>query len=273
MQGIVFPDISPIALSLGSLDIYWYGIAYVASIILGWWYARYLVRKKDVGVNAKKLDDFIIWATIGVIVGGRLGHVVFYHPLEYLAHPWEILYFWHPGRSFHGGLLGVIFAGGWFCWRRGVPFLALGDIVCSVVPIGLFFGRIANFINAELYGRVTDVPWGVIFPYAGSLPRHPSQLYEAALEGILLFLALFILERKTKIRYARPGLMTALFLIGYGLTRVVAEVYRQPDDHIGFLVGGTTMGQLLSTPILLIGLLLSWHVLNQKSKKLSQISN
>lgn len=264
MQGILFPSISPIAFSLGPIDIYWYGITYVVSIVLGWWYARHLVSNDSSRLTAKDIDEFVVWAAVGVIVGGRLGYVLFYHPLEYLPRPWEILYFWQPGRSFHGGLIGVIVAGIWYCWRHRLPILPLGDVVCCAVPIGLFFGRIGNFINAELFGRVTDAPWGVVFPNGGPLPRHPSQLYEAVLEGALLFFILFALDRWTSLRRTRPGLLIAVFMIVYGLARVFAELFRQPDLHIGFLVGGTTIGQLLSTPVLLIGVLLSWHVLNQK---------
>ncbi len=264
MTGIIFPSISPIAFSLGPIDIYWYGITYVVSIVLGWWYARHLVSKGNTSLTVKDIDEFVVWAAVGVIVGGRLGYVLFYHPLEYMVRPWEILYFWQPGRAFHGGLLGVIIAGIWYCWRNKLPALPLADVVCCAVPIGLFFGRIGNFINSELFGRVTEMPWGVIFPNGGPQPRHPSQLYEAVLEGALLFTLLFALDRWTSLRQKRPGMLAAVFMIGYGLARVFVEFFRQPDLHIGFLVGGTTMGQILTTPVLLVGVLLSWHVLNQK---------
>ncbi len=271
MNAFIFPEIDPVAFSLGPISIYWYGIAYVAGILLGWQYARYLIPRFSNNITLKDLDDFVFWATIGIILGGRLGYVLFYNPMEYLTKPWEIFYLWHAdstfglrGMSFHGGLVGVAIAVIWFCIRRKISILAFGDIIASATPIGLFFGRIANFINAELYGKVTDVPWAVIFPNAGPNPRHPSQLYEAILEGLVLFIALFGIEYWTNMRRTRPGFQFAIFLIGYGLARVFIELFRQPDHHIGYLVGGTTIGQLLSSPLLLIGALLTWHVLHQK---------
>ncbi|MGB0935363.1 MAG: prolipoprotein diacylglyceryl transferase [Alphaproteobacteria bacterium] len=266
MNAIVFPNIDPVAISLGFIDIHWYGIAYVCGILLGWMYARHLVKRYGAGISLQALDDYIVWVAVGIIAGGRLGYVLFYHLDMYLAKPWEIFYVWEGGMAFHGGLIGVITATFLFAFRRGLPVLALGDIISCVTPIGLLFGRVANFVNAELYGRVTDVPWGIIFPGGGPEPRHPSQLYEAFGEGLLLFAILWGVEHFTKIRQQRPGIMIALFLIGYGLARSVAELYRQPDAHIGYLMGGTTMGQLLSTPVVFIGLLLAWHVLSQKRK-------
>ncbi len=267
MDGIVFPVIFSVAVSFGPIDIFWYSFAYVISFVLGWWYARILVARRNTGLTAKNIDEFVIWSVVAVIVGGRLGYVLFYHPLDYLWRPWEIFYFWLPGRSFHGGLLGVVIAGFWYCWRNRVPKLPLGDILSCTVPIGFFFARIASFIIGDLVGRVTDVPWGVVFPNRGPLPRHPSQLYEAVLEGALLFFILFVLERRTPIRKTRPGLMMGIFMMGYGLTRIFAEFFKEPDPHVGFLVGGITMGQILTFPMLLVGVLLSWYVLNQKKSQ------
>ncbi len=185
MNAIPFPDLDPIAFSLGPIKIYWYGISYVVGILLGWLYARHLVKKSPGKLTVRDIDDFIVWATVGVIIGGRLGYVLFYNPLDYLSKPWEILYLWEPGRAFHGGLLGVFIAAIWFCMRRKLSVLVLGDILACATPIGLFFGRIANFVNAELYGRVTDVPWAVIFPTGGPVPRHQIHFMSNALGSIL----------------------------------------------------------------------------------------
>jgi phosphatidylglycerol:prolipoprotein diacylglycerol transferase len=266
MNGIAFPNIDPVAFAVGPLEIRWYGISYVIGILLAWWYARHLADEQTSNkfqITRNHIDDYIIWAAIGMIFGGRIGYILFYDPIQIIKEPWEMLYIWMPGRSFHGGLLGVAIATFLFCNKRKIQILPIADICACVSPIGLFFGRIANFINAELYGRVTDAPWGVVFPDAGPLPRHPSQLYEAALEGIVLFFILFGLERFTHVRRERPGLMFAIFMIGYSMARVGIEFFRQPDVQIGYLVGGSTMGQLLSTPLLLTGLILTWHVLTQ----------
>jgi phosphatidylglycerol:prolipoprotein diacylglycerol transferase len=253
MYVILFPNINPVALSLGSLEIRWYGIAYVVGILLGWAYSKSLVRRFSSSIQPKDLDDFIVWATVGIVVGGRLGYALFYNPWEYLSHPLKLLYLWQPGMSFHGGFLGIIIVVIWFCHRRKLPLLIFSDIIASVSPIGLFFGRIANFINSELYGRVTDVSWAVIFPNGGPYPRHPSQLYEAILEGIGLFLLMAWVEYFTKRRQTNPGIMCAVFLLGYAIARMIVEVFRQPDSHIGYFMGGTTLGQLLSVPILIGG--------------------
>jgi len=198
-----------------------------------------------------------VWATLGVVLGGRIGYVLFYNFAEYARHPIEALYLWHGGMSFHGGAIGVTLAIWLFARRRGVSFFAFGDIICEAIPIGLFFGRIANFINGELFGRVSDVPWAMVFPNGGPLPRHPSQLYEASCEGVLLFLLLFLAERGGARRY--PGLVSGLFLAGYAVARMSGELFRQPDPQLGFLVFGTTMGQLLSIPLLLAGVaLIGW---------------
>ena len=253
---IPYPAINPVAVELGPIAVRWYGLAYIAGITIGWLYCRRLAKQPPTIVEPETLDDFIIWATIGVILGGRLGYVLFYQPSHYFAHPLQIFYVWEGGMSFHGGALGVAAALTLFSWRRHVPLLRLSDIIACGAPIGLFFGRIANFINGELWGRATDVPWAMIFPSdPDHLPRHPSQLYEAGLEGVVLFLLLFVLLRVTRIR-EHAGALTGAFLMGYAVARSVGELFRQPDAFLGFILPGVTMGQLLSLPLLVVGLLL-----------------
>jgi phosphatidylglycerol:prolipoprotein diacylglycerol transferase len=268
---LTFPDIDPVIVSFGPIAIRWYALSYVAGLFLGWWIMTRLAERppapgvKPVLTKAM-VDDFLLWATLGVILGGRLGYVLFYNPTHFAAHPIDIFKVWTGGMSFHGGLLGVVAAVILFARRRGVPILVLGDLCCLVAPIGLFFGRIANFINGELYGRPTDVPWAIIFPTAqDGMPRHPSQLYEAAMEGVLLLLILAALARFAHAR-GRPGLITGAFLLGYGFFRSVAELFRQPDAHIGFLSGATTMGQWLSVPVAAAGVILVWAALAGRTK-------
>jgi len=252
---IPFPAIDPVLIEIGPLAIRWYGLAYVAGLVLGWRYMRRLVGGPPPVTPIRDVDDFLVWATLGVVLGGRLGYVLFYQPAYYLAHPLAILEVWSGGMSFHGGLLGVLVAGLLFVRRRNIPILAFGDAIACAAPIGLFFGRLANFINGELFGRITDVPWAMVFPHGGPLPRHPSQLYEAALEGAVLFVVLHLLWRRQSVR-RRRGLLTGVFLVGYALARAAAELFREPDAHLGLLLGGTTMGQWLSLPMLLAGLYL-----------------
>lgn len=249
---LAFPDIDPIIFSIGPFAIRWYALAYIAGLVLAWRYCRWLTGRSPQGVSADAFDDFLLWATLGVVLGGRLGYVLFYKPGFYLANPQEIAFIWQGGMSFHGGFLGVAAATILFARKRGIPLSTLADIVASAAPLGLFFGRIANFINGELFGRPADVPWAFVFPHGGPLPRHPSQLYEALLEGLLLFLVLHLLVRLGKLD--RPWFITGAFLIGYSLSRVIVEFFREPDAHLGFLLGGATMGQLLSLPMLLVGL-------------------
>lgn len=248
-----FPDIDPIAIAIGPIAIRWYALAYITGLLGGWWYLKRLARAAGSVVTGAHIDDFLVWATLGVVLGGRLGYVLFYKPTYYLAHPLEIFQVWQGGMAFHGGLLGVVVATLLFCRKRGLPPLALGDLLVVVAPIGLFFGRIANFINGELWGRVTDVPWGVVFPHAGPEPRHPSQLYEAALEGLVLFIVLNVCWRMPAVR-ARRGTVFGLFIMGYGTARFIVEFFRAPDPHLGFLYAGATMGQLLSLPMIALGL-------------------
>ena len=250
---LTFPSIDPVAVHIGPLAIRWYALAYIAGILLGWQYAVHLVRRPPHVMDRVAVDDFIVWATVGIILGGRLGYVLFYRPDYYFRDPLEIVYLWHGGMSFHGGALGVIVAIIVFARQRGISMFALGDIVCAVVPIGLFFGRIANFINGELFGRVSDAPWAMMFPNGGPEPRHPSQLYQAGLEGLALFAVLAVLAHRTELRQ-RPGLISGAFLCGYAIARSIGELFREPDAYLGFLVGPVTMGQLLSLPMLVVGL-------------------
>ncbi len=255
MLAIPFPNIDPVAIEIGPLAVRWYALAYIVGILLGWWYCLHLAKRDDVRPDERDISDFVTWAVLGIVLGGRIGYMVFYNAAYYLQHPLEALRIWEGGMSFHGGLIGVIVAMVAFSRRRGFSPLALGDLVAAATPIGLFFGRIANFVNGELFGRVTDVPWGVVFPRGGDLPRHPSQLYEALLEGVVLFAILAILAHRPGVR-RRRGLLTGVFLLGYGVSRTFVELFREPDAHLGFILGPLTMGQLLSIPMVLLGLYL-----------------
>jgi phosphatidylglycerol:prolipoprotein diacylglycerol transferase len=263
VAALQFPVIDPIAISIGPFAIRWYALAYIGGLLIGWQYCRWLAARSPAKIEARAIDDYLLWATLGVVLGGRLGYVFFYNAGHYLANPLEIAYVWQGGMSFHGGLIGVAVATLLFARKAGIPLFGLADIVCCAAPIGLFLGRLANFVNGELFGRPTDVPWAVVFPQGGPLPRHPSQLYEAALEGLLLFLVLWILARRGGL--ARCGLATGLFLAGYGAARLFVELFREPDAQIGFLAGGATMGQALSLPMLLIGIGLAVWALRARS--------
>lgn len=252
MYAIAFPAIDPIALEIGPLAIRWYSLAYVAGILLGWRYGMRLADRTDGGVDRSHVDDFILWATLGIILGGRLGYVLFYKPGYFIDNPMEIVAMWKGGMSFHGGTIGVVLAIWWYSRRQKLAFLAFADIITAAVPIGLFFGRLANFINGELFGRASDVPWAMVFPRGGPNPRHPSQLYEAGLEGLLLFavIAAIIFGYQG---LKRPGLVTGTFLAGYAIARFMVEYVREPDAHLGTLYGIATMGQLLSLPLAAFG--------------------
>ena len=252
---IPYPSIDPILFQVGPLVIRWYALAYIGGLLLGWWTMRALATQSPVAATRDEVDDFLVWATLGVVLGGRLGYVVFYNPGFYLDNPLLIFAVWRGGMSFHGGLLGVAAAAALFARRRSIRFLPFADLVACIAPIGLFLGRIANFINGELFGRVSDVPWAMVFPRGGPYPRHPSQLYEAGMEGAVLFVVLFFLRRREAVR-RRAGLLSGVFLAGYGVARTIAELFRQPDVHIGFLSGGTTMGQWLSAPMFAAGVYL-----------------
>jgi phosphatidylglycerol:prolipoprotein diacylglycerol transferase len=258
---IAFPVFDPIALSIGPIAIRWYALAYIGGIVLGWLYARALVKNQRLWggpapITLVQLDDFILWVTIGIIVGGRTGYVLFYNFAFFVQHPAEILELWKGGMSFHGGFLGCVAAVILFCRRNNLPILSLGDITTGVGPIGLFLGRLANFINSELWGRPADssVPWAMVFPNGGPLPRHPSQLYEAGLEGILLFTVLAVMIRMGALK--RPGLILGSFIAIYAIARIVSEFFREPDPQLGFLWGGLTMGMLLSVPMIIAGAIL-----------------
>jgi phosphatidylglycerol:prolipoprotein diacylglycerol transferase len=252
---IAYPYIDPVLFELGPVVIRWYSLAYIAGLLLGFWYMARLATFPPAVITDQQIWDFMVWAILGVILGGRLGYVIFYKPEFFIDNPGEILAVWRGGMSFHGGFLGVVIGGLLFARKHKIPALGLADLCACVAPIGLGLGRIANFINGELYGRITDVPWAMVFPRGGPMPRHPSQLYEAALEGLVLVVVLHLVWRREALRQ-RIGLLTGVFLAGYGLFRIIAEFYRQPDVHLGFLSFGTTMGQWLSLPMLLAGLFL-----------------
>jgi phosphatidylglycerol---prolipoprotein diacylglyceryl transferase len=262
-MAIAFPAIDPIALELGPIVVRWYALAYVAGILGGWRYAASLNAGRLRAMSTEQLDDFVVWVTLGIILGGRLGYVLFYKPGYYLGEPLEALMLWRGGMSFHGGLLGVMAAIVLFARRNSLDLFRVGDLVTAVVPIGLFFGRIANFINGELYGRAaTDVPWAMVFPHGGPEPRHPSQLYQAGLEGLCLLLLLYALTHSAKWRN-RPGAIAGAFLAGYGVARCIGELFREPDAHLGFLWGPLTMGMLLSLPMMAAG---AWLIATARNR-------
>lgn len=282
-----FPEFDPVLIHLGPLPIRWYALAYVAGIVLGWWYASRLAKTERLWVGGKspvtgpQLDDLVLWITFGVILGGRFGYALFYKPAMFVqlftGDSWgerlELLQLWTGGMSFHGGFLGVVIAIALYANRQKINPLSLGDLIAPVAPLGLFFGRIANFINGELWGRETTVPWAIRFCNArieqmygfcpaGNEPRHPSQLYEAGLEGLLLFVILSLAIWKWKM-LKRPGFVTGLFLLGYGVCRAALENVRQPDAGLEHLPLGLTMGMILSTPMMLAGIWLIWRALKK----------
>jgi phosphatidylglycerol:prolipoprotein diacylglycerol transferase len=261
---IPFPDIGPNLIEIGPVAIRWYALSYIAGLMLGWQIAKYLAKRPPRIVSAEKIDDFLLWAAVGVVLGGRMGYVLFYKPLDFLANPLEIFAVWHGGMSFHGGLLGSIAAIIAFAWRHKLNLFAFSDIIAFATPPGLFFGRIANFINGELWGRASDVPWAMVFPHDKlQIARHPSQLYQALLEGALLFAVLVIAARFFGAR-RYPGVISGLFLAGYAAARLIGELFREPDAHLGFIIGqSVTMGQLLSLPPLLFGVFLIWRAMRK----------
>ncbi len=262
-----FPNIDPIAFSIGPISIHWYGIAYVVGILLGWYYARKLSMTDRLWPGDKspvtpvRLDDFIIWAAAGIVLGGRIGYVLFYDLPAVMANPVRAFEIWNGGMSFHGGLLGTTIAMILFARRNAIPVWSMFDIIAAVAPVGLFFGRIANFINGELWGRLTDVPWAVVFPTGGPFARHPSQLYEAGLEGIVLLIILSVLIWAFK-ALKTPGTATGTFVAGYALSRIFVELFREPDAQIGYLAGNwLTMGMVLSAPMFALGV---WAILRAR---------
>ena len=271
LLALPFPELDPVLITIGPFAIRWYALAYIFGILLGWLYARALIRSQKLWGGAPPMtvtdfDDFIVWVTLGIILGGRIGYVLFYNFSHFSAHPLEALEVWKGGMSFHGGFLGCVLAVTIFARRRKIPILSLGDLTCAAGPIGLFLGRIANFINGELWGRPTDMPWGFAFPAAGRLPRHPSQLYEAALEGLILFCLLALLIRAGALK--RPGLVTGVFAAGYAVARIISEFFREPDPQLGFLWGDLTMGMLLSLPMLLTGLVFILYALWRPARRI-----
>jgi phosphatidylglycerol:prolipoprotein diacylglycerol transferase len=255
---IAFPPLDPVAVHLGPIAIRWYGLAYLAGFLIGWLVLRALLRAWNAGVTTDDEILILLGAIVGVVVGGRLGYVLFYDLARYAAHPLEVFAMWDGGMSFHGGLAGIIIAGLILARAIRLPFMTLADAAAVGTPVGLLFGRLANFVNGELWGRVSGVPWAVYFPRApGALPRHPSQLYEALLEGVVLFVVLWLLARKR-----RPqGFLFGVMLAGYGVARIAVEFFREPDVQVGFLFGGITMGQLLTVPVLVAGLvIIGWSL-------------
>jgi phosphatidylglycerol:prolipoprotein diacylglycerol transferase len=250
-----FPQFDPVLLHLGPISIRWYALAYITGLVIGWQVMRRLVLKAPAVATQAQTDDFLTWATLGVVLGGRLGYVLFYQPGFYLKNPLQIPAVWTGGMSFHGGMLGVVVALVLFCRVSRIPLLGFADRMAVVTPIGLGLGRIANFVNGELWGRPAPdwLPWRMIFPRSGDgIPRHPSQIYEALMEGLLLFLLVWSFSRSERVR-ARFGMLTGIFLMGYGVARSVGEFFREPDAFLGFLWAGATMGQLLSIPMILAG--------------------
>jgi phosphatidylglycerol:prolipoprotein diacylglycerol transferase len=254
---IPFPAFDPVLVHLGPLAIRWYALAYIVGILLGWVCARAIIGSGRLWAGGKapltlaQFDDFVLWVTLGIILGGRTGYVLFYNLPHFAAHPLEIFQLWNGGMSFHGGFTGCVVAVVLFAQRQKISILSLGDLTCAAGPFGIFLGRIANFINGELWGRAADVPWAMVFPSGGPIPRHPSQLYEAGLEGLLLLAVLAALIRAGALK--RPGLIVGAFAVVYALARTSAEFFREPDAQLGFLWGGLTMGMLLSIPLFLVG--------------------
>jgi phosphatidylglycerol:prolipoprotein diacylglycerol transferase len=262
---ITLPVVDKVALHLGPLSIRWYGLSYMAGLLLGWLYARRLAANERLWggrspLKPEHLDDLLLWVTLGVVLGGRIGYVLFYNPGYYLGNPGEIIATWNGGMSFHGGLVGSTLVVWWYARKHGLPLLSVWDVLAAVAPLGFYFGRLANFVNGELWGRPTDVPWAMIFPdpEAGGVPRHPSQLYEAALEGLVLFLVLRWLTH-TKLALMRPGTVAGAMVLGYGLARILVENFRQYDVGVGLMIGPITPGMLYSLPMVAVGAYLIWR--------------
>ncbi len=260
LSALTFPNIDPIIFSVGPFAVHWYGLGYIVGILFAWWYGKLLLSRNDLWKNNQPpmkpalLDDFVFWAALGIVIGGRLGYVLFYNFTFYMQNPLSIPAVWDGGMSFHGGIIGTTLAMYLYAKARSVSVWSMFDTVAAGVPIGLGLVRIANFINSELWGRTSDVSWAVYFPNGGPLPRHPSQLYEAALEGFVLFFVLFILIWVFK-KLKKPGFIAGAFVTGYGLSRIMVEFFREPDAQLGYLAGNwLTMGMILSIPMVLLGI-------------------
>lgn len=261
---LTYPQIDPVIFAIGPLAIRWYSLAYVGGIVLGCLYADWLNKKPPSQKNLKVFDDFMTWVVLGIVLGGRLGYVLFYNFSYYISHPLDIIKLWEGGMSFHGGFLGVVLACVIYCRKNKIGLFPLFDLAACTAPIGLFFGRLANFINGELYGRATDSWVGMIFPSGGNIPRHPSQLYEAVLEGAVLFIITSIIVKFTNAKQ-KPGVLSGVFLAGYGIARIIVENFREPDVQLGFLFAHVTTGQLLSFPMVLGGAGLIIYALKKKN--------
>lgn len=252
---LTYPTIDPVAFSLGPLHVHWYGLMYLLGFFIAWALGRWRVYHYHLAWTAEQVSDLIFYAALGVIIGGRLGYMLFYNTHVFLTQPWKTLILWEGGMSFHGGLLGVAIAMFLFAKRINKTLLEVGDFLAPLVPLGLAAGRAGNFINGELWGRVSNAPWAMAFPMAGPEPRHPSQLYELGLEGILLFIVVWWYAAKPR----TAGCVSGVFLMGYALCRILVECFREPDIQLGFLAfDWLTMGQLLSIPMFLVGFLLWW---------------
>jgi phosphatidylglycerol:prolipoprotein diacylglycerol transferase len=270
LAALPFPNIDPIIFQIGPFAVHWYGLAYIVGIVFAWWYGKRLVTNAklwpdgELPMKPTDLDDFVVWAAVGVVLGGRIGYVLFYDFARYLANPLDIFAVWQGGMSFHGGFTGCTVAMILFARSRGIRVWTMFDVIAAGVPVGLGLVRVTNFINSELWGRVTGVPWAVEFPNGGPFTRHPSQLYEAALEGFVLFLVLRILSHGL-LKLKQPGFLSGAFVTGYGLSRIFVEFFREPDAQLGYLFGGwLTMGMLLSIPMVLVGL---WAMARASARK------
>jgi phosphatidylglycerol:prolipoprotein diacylglycerol transferase len=260
LAALPFPNIDPVAIRLGPLAVHWYGIAYVVGILFGWWYSKRLVSDERLWaggqrpMRAEDIDDFLVWAAVGIVLGGRIGYVLFYDLARYLQNPLDIFAVWQGGMSFHGGFAGTTLAMILFARKRGIRVWTLFDVIAAGVPVAIGLVRCTNFINSELWGRPTNLPWAIEFPNGGPFTRHPSQLYEALLEGLVLFVLLRILTHSFG-KLKSPGFVSGAFVAGYGAARIFAEFFREPDPQLGYLLGGwLTMGMVLSTPMVLFGI-------------------
>jgi len=270
---IILPALDPVALNVGPLSVKWYGLAYMFSLLFGWFYCRYLAQKQALWgskspFKADHFDDLLIWVVLGVVLGGRLGYVFFYKPAYFMENPSEIIATWNGGMSFHGGMLGSLLVIWIYARRHKLPVLSVMDVASAVAPLGFLLGRIANFINGELWGRVSDVPWAMVFPdpEAGGVPRHPSQLYEAALEGVVLLLVLRFLTHK-RLALTKPGLVTGTAIAGYGMARIIVENFRQFEEGSGLMIGPFTPGMIYSVPMVILGGLLIRYALGQNEER------